>query len=65
MVSDNGKTFKSASKAIERIFDDPEVNRHFADLRVEWNFNLEKAPWDIRANDQALLKELRPLGELP
>lgn len=38
MVSDNGKTFKSASKAIERIFDDPEVNRHFADLRVEWNY---------------------------
>lgn len=45
MVSDNAKTFKSASKIIQRIFDDPEVNRHFADLRVEWTFNLEKAPW--------------------
>ena len=45
MVSDNGKTFKAASRIIQSVFDDPEVRRHFTELRVEWAFNLEKAPW--------------------
>lgn len=45
MVSDNGKTFKSASKIIRGVLDRPEVKNHFAELRVEWRFNLEKAPW--------------------
>ena len=45
IVSDNGKTFKSASKLIQGVFDEPEVKKHFTALRVEWAFNLEKAPW--------------------
>ena len=45
VVSDNAKTFKSASKIIRSVFNEPEVKKHFAELRVEWAFNLEKAPW--------------------
>ena len=45
VVSDNGKTFKSASKIIQGVFNEPEVSKHFVELRVKWTFNLEKAPW--------------------
>ena len=45
VVSDNAKTFKSASKIIQGVFNEPEVKKHFAELHVEWAFNLEKAPW--------------------
>ena len=45
VVSDNAKTFKSASKIIRSVLNEPEVKKHFAELRVEWAFNLEKAPW--------------------
>ena len=45
VVSDNGKTFKAASKIIQGEFDDPDVERQFTEFRVEWAFNLEKAPW--------------------
>lgn len=45
MISDNGKTFKSASKVIERVLSDSVVQKYFSDLRVQWIFNLEKAPW--------------------
>ena len=44
VISDNGKTFKSASRAIAKIFNDTEVQTHFAQ-RVSWIFNLERAPW--------------------
>ena len=44
VVSDNGKTFKAASKIIQCVFDDPDVERQFTEFRVE-SFNLEKAPW--------------------
>ena len=44
-MSDNAKTFKSASKIIQSVFNEPKVKKHFAELCVEWAFNLEKAPW--------------------
>ena len=44
-MSDNAKTFKSASKIIQSVFNEPEVKKHFAELCIEWAFNLEKAPW--------------------
>ena len=44
-VSDNGKTFKAASKIIQGVFDDPDVERQFTEFRVEWAFNLQKDPW--------------------
>ena len=45
IISDNGKTFKSSSKLISNIFEDPVVKEHFLEQRIEWAFNLEKAPW--------------------
>ena len=45
VISDNGRTFKSASKAIQKVLEAPEVKRHFTDVHCEWSFNLEKAPW--------------------
>ena len=45
MISDNGKTFKSASRAIKHLLLDPIVKKHFSNLQVEWRFNLAKAPW--------------------
>ena len=45
VVSDNGKTFVSANKIIQRVFAEPDVKKHFDELRVEWTFNLERAPW--------------------
>ena len=49
MISDNGKTFKSASKAIKHLLQDPTVKKHFSDLRVEWRFNstLPKHPGGV------------------
>ena len=45
IVSDNGKTFRSASKIIMKIFNDDEVQKHFSTQRISWTFNLERAPW--------------------
>lgn len=43
--SDNGKTFKAASKQLVALFDCPEVKKYLSDQRIRWTFNLEKAPW--------------------
>lgn len=45
MVSNNGKTSESASRIGQSVIDIPKVKGHFAELRVEWAFYLEKAPW--------------------
>lgn len=44
-MSDNGKTFKSASKIIQSVLCKPEVKKHFSEVCVEWAFNLERTPW--------------------
>ena len=44
MISDNVKTFKSASSIIARTLEDPEVRKLFLQLQIEWRFNLEKVP---------------------
>lgn len=44
VVSDNVKTFKSAASSIASILEGPRV-KYFSNLNVEWQFNLEKAPW--------------------
>lgn len=44
-MSDNGKTFKAAAKAIQAIVKSPEVQEHLSGLGVEWRFNVERAPW--------------------
>ena len=45
IVFDNARTFKAAAKAIESMMNHSDVKRYLLDLQVEWNFNLEKAPW--------------------
>ena len=45
IISDNGKTFTSASKIIAKIFGDLTVKEHFDAQRVNWTFNLERSPW--------------------
>ena len=45
MVSDNGKTFKSAAQEIKRLMNDPGVKQYLAKARMKWSFNLERAPW--------------------
>lgn len=45
IVSDNGTTFKSASKHIKELMNNPGVKEYLAEKRVQWTFNLERAPW--------------------
>ena len=45
IVSDNGTTFKGASKSIRNIMDHPEVRHFMSGVNVKWDFNIERAPW--------------------
>lgn len=45
VVSDNAKTFKAASKELLTLMRDPQVKKYFLQQRMQWSFNLEKAPW--------------------
>ena len=51
-VSDNGKTFKAASKYIKAaskyikaVFEDHTIEEHLIGLRCAWQFNVKRAPW--------------------
>ena len=44
-MSDNGKTFKAAAKAIDTIMRDKDTQQYLSGVKVEWLFNLERAPW--------------------
>lgn len=45
IVSDNAKTFQATEKALNQLFSHPEVRADLENMRVEWKFNLERAPW--------------------
>ena len=45
VISDNSKTFKSASRLIFKLLESPEVRKYFGNMHLNWNYNLEKAPW--------------------
>jgi hypothetical protein len=45
ILSDNGKTFKAAAKAIHAVVNHAEVQKYLSGLGVKWIFNLPKAPW--------------------
>ena len=45
LISDNAKTFKSASKEVERICRAKEVQDFLSGQGVTWQFIVEKAPW--------------------
>ena len=45
IVSDNAKTFQATQKALTRLFSHPEVRADLERDKIEWKFNLERAPW--------------------
>jgi len=45
VISDNAKTFVSASLTLDEMLNNPEAQQFLAALKVKWSFNLEKAPW--------------------
>ena len=45
IVSDNGTTFKSASKQTTELINNPGVKQFLAENQVLWIFNLERTPW--------------------
>ena len=45
IVSDNAKTFEAAQKAVQSLYNSKEVKSYLESNRLEWRFNLERAPW--------------------
>lgn len=45
MYSDNAKTFKAADKWLKRAQEDEQLHVFLADRKIEWRFNLSRAPW--------------------
>ena len=45
LITDNAKTFKSASKVVKNILRSTEIQRELASKGVTWKFIIEKAPW--------------------
>ena len=44
IVSDNAKTFKGTEKQLRTLFRHPQVREEMQNHRIEWRFNLERAP---------------------
>lgn len=45
MVSDNARTFKSTDKELRTLYGHPLVREELENRRIQWRFNLERAPW--------------------
>ena len=45
IVSDNAKTFQATEKDLNKLFYHPEIKSYFNNAKIEWKFNLERAPW--------------------
>ena len=45
IVSDNAKTFQATEKTLINLFKHPEIACELDRKRIEWRFNLERAPW--------------------
>ena len=45
MISDNAKTFMTASQRLRALFQLPEVRNHMELKQIKWSFNTPKAPW--------------------
>ena len=44
MVSDNTKTFKGIDKELRVLYSHPLVREEVENRRIQWRFNLERAP---------------------
>ena len=45
IISDNAKTFKAADKILSKLFSYPRVKKFPASKRIDWRFNVDRAPW--------------------
>lgn len=45
IISDNAKTFKATERALSRLYSSREVRAYLENNKLEWLFNLERAPW--------------------
>ncbi len=45
IVSDNAKTFKGVERELRVLFSHPQVKEEMQDRRIQWRFNVERAPW--------------------
>jgi hypothetical protein len=45
IVSDNAKTFKASARALKKLYSCENVQGYLGANRIEWKFNLERAPW--------------------
>ena len=45
IISDNAKTFKTAAKTLSELFSYPRVKKFVASKRMDWRFNVDRAPW--------------------
>lgn len=45
VVTDNAKTFKSASRTLSTVFKLPAVQKFLLDHKITWRFNLKRALW--------------------
>ena len=45
LLTDNAKTFKSASVDVRKISRSSEVKQYLANRQVDWQFIMERAPW--------------------
>ena len=45
LVSDNGKTFTAAAKALKAISENEAVSKLISGFKIEWQFNIERAAW--------------------
>lgn len=45
LISGNAKSFKAASKEVDKICSSTEVSHYLINNRIIWNFIAEKAPW--------------------
>lgn len=47
VISDNSKTFKSASRLIFKLLESSEVRKYFGNMHLTWDYNLEKVGRDV------------------
>ena len=45
IMSDKAKTFKRTEKELQTLYRHPEIIAELENRRIEWRFNLERAPW--------------------
>ena len=45
LLTDNAKTFKSASVDVKKISMSSEVKKYLANRQIDWQFIMEQAPW--------------------